>query len=64
MSVEASTPICEICGGKGHAQIVLQAGPNPQVSRPLDCPKCNDGDWEVWECLMPRGWNRGKWNGS
>lgn len=44
MSVEASTPTCEICGGKGYAQIVLQAGPNPQVSPPLDCLIGNYGN--------------------
>jgi len=51
----------EICGNKYTAQIVPQAGPNSCVSSPLDRPECNNGDWGVWESLMPHGWNRGEW---
>ena len=51
--------VCKLCGGRGFAEIILQAGPNPCVSPPLACPKCNGGDWELWHELMPSGWNRG-----
>ena len=61
MANDSNQSKCDICGGKGTAQIVLQAGPNPCVSPPINCPECNGGDWELWESLMPSGWNRGRW---
>lgn len=54
--VEIPTPNCKICGDKGFAELILDPGPNPRVSPPLDCPRCNDGDWELWDRLMPSGW--------
>ena len=61
MTDDSKRELCDIPGGKGTAQIVLQAGTNPCVSPPIDCPRCNGGDWELRESLMPSGWNRGRW---
>ena len=41
--------VCKLCGRRGFAEIILQAGPNPCVSPPLACPKCNGGDWGLWD---------------
>ncbi len=52
---------CEFCRGKGTVSLVLTAGPNPRSSKPLTCPVCSDGDWEVIEPLMPSGFSRENW---
>jgi len=54
----------KIFGRKSTAQIMLRAGPNPHASPPLDCPSAMVVIGEAWGCLMPNGWDRGKWLGG
>ena len=53
--IQEPDPDCDYCD-QGFGEIVLQAGPFPDVTPPLDCPKCNGGCWEVWDMVMPGGW--------